>query len=145
MKNLIFIFLVIIFSCGSKARKSINKDDKVYQTNNFYQVYKLDSINSFYIVYLEKNKQKYKIVSEKKDNNKCEKIQIGQKYLFELTSILEQKIKLGDKEFSSSNSLMVNCYYFGKNTKICKEESEGIYDLFKTENLLGLCYVKPSN
>ena len=107
--------------------------------DSLFQVSKIDSVNSYYIVYLKKNNINYKIISKKETLYKCNKIQIGQFYFFKIKSLLNVNIKLNDHVISSSNNALVNCYTFEGNTKICKEE--GIYDLYKAINLKGLCLI----
>jgi len=138
MKNFIYIFFIATLSFCSKSVGTKSKLE--IDGGKLYSVSEIDSVNSFYIVYLEGQGKKYKVVSKKATSNGCNKIEKEQEYVFVLSSILNEKVKLGDKEFSSSNSLMVDCFSFDEKTKICKEESKGIYDLFKTRNLIGLCY-----
>lgn len=142
MKKLIPILLVILcFACAIKVRsyKSVEQADIIYKIDA------IDSVNSFYIIYAVKDNLKYKIVSKKGDIKGCKKIIVGKKYKFTLESILAEKIHLGDKEFSSSNSLNVDCFSFDENTEICKEQFKGINDLHKTKDLVGLCYSESRN
>lgn len=128
-------------TCATKVRS----DKSVEQADTIYRIDAIDSVNSFYIIYAAKDNQKYKIVSKKGNIEGCKKIMVGKVYKFTLESILAEKIKLGDKEFSSSNSLNVDCFSFDENTEICKEHSKGINDLHKTKDLVGLCYSAPRN
>lgn len=128
----IFFLSYILLSCKFKDNLIINK-------NQLYTVYKIDSINSYYLLYLRKKNKKFKVISSKTTNKKCRKTAIGDKIDVALESILDRKIKLGEGTITSSNNALVNCFYFEGNTKICKEEEEGIYDLFVTKNLNGLC------
>ena len=127
-----------MLSCTGATK--LSSDKSVEQADTIYRIDSIDSVNSFYTIYASKDNQKYKIVSKKGDTKDCKKIIVGKEYKFELESILAEKIKLGDKEFSSSNSLKVDCFSFEENTEICKEQSKGIHDLHKTKDLVGLCY-----
>lgn len=135
MKKFIILLLITIFAIGCCAKKQ-NQN----QIDTRYEVYKIDSINNFYIIYAQNDNIKYKIISEKQVDNSCKKIQLNKEYSFKLISILQQKIQLGDKTFSSADNLLVNCFTFEGNTKICREKD--ISDLHRAENLKGLCLVK---
>lgn len=137
------ILLVMLCCTGTATKVQSGKSEE--QADTIYRVDAIDSMNSFYIIYAATDKQRYKIVSKKVDINGCIKIKPGKEYRFNLESILAEKIKLGDKEFSSSNSLNVDCFAFEEHTTICKEQSKGIHDLHKTENLVGLCYLAHPN
>ena len=139
-----FMPILLVMLCCTGATK-VHSGKSAGQVDTIYTVDAVDSVNSFYIIYAAKNNQRYKIVSKKGDIKGCKKIMAGKEYKFNLKSILAEKIKLGDKEFSSSNSLNVDCFSFEGNTEICKEQSKGIYDLHKTEDLVGLCYSAPRN
>lgn len=142
MVKLIPILLAIL-SCTGPARVSSDKSSE--QTDTIFRIDAIDSVNSFYVIYAAKDNQSYKIVSKKGDIKGCRKIMVGEKYKFHLESILAEKVKIGGNEFSSSNSLKVNCFSFEDNTEICKEQSKGINDLHKTKDLVGLCYLPPRN
>jgi hypothetical protein len=139
-----FIPILLVMLCCTGATK-VHSSKSAEQADTIYTIDAIDSVSSFYVIYVAKDKQRYKIVSKKGDVKGCKKIVVGGGYKFNLESILAEKIKLGDKEFSSSNSLSVDCFSFEGNTEICKEQSKGIYDLYKTKNLVGLCYSAPSN
>jgi len=136
---LLLFLITILLSCNSKSFIYNNKDKEVIIPSKKYEILKIDSVNSFYIVYLKKDNKKYKVVSKKEVIKECDFIHVGSEYEFNLSSIRSEKYKFGNKTISSS--LVVNCFYFDKQTKICIEESEGIYDLFWTNQLKGLCYI----
>lgn len=144
MKTIISISIlacVIFFSCGKKIYNPVNQTEQnLAKNDSLYEIYKIDSINTFYIVYAKKNGTKFKIVSKKANSARCNKILVGSSYSLKLKSILKQEIKLGDKTISSSSNLLVTCFTFEENTKICREED--ITDLHYAENLIGLCFVK---
>ncbi|MDL2144383.1 hypothetical protein QQY79_17785 [Flavobacterium tructae] len=140
MKTIISISIlacVLFFSCAKKVSQPMNQ---TAEKDSLYEVYKIDSINTFFIVYAKRNGTKFKIVSKKTNSAPCNKILVGSSYNLKLKSILKQEIKLGDKTISSSSNLLVTCFTFEGNTKICREED--ITDLHHAENLIGLCFVK---
>lgn len=124
-----FILIAAYSSCMSKISSSQQQDN--------FKVYKIDSINSYYLVYCEKDAQKFKIVArmEAKMQNGNE-IKLGGFYNFALNIFPKNE---GDNPLTKS-ALNVNCYMFDKDTKICKEE--GINGLYTTANLSGLYYIK---
>ena len=147
MKTIISISIltcVLFFSCGKKVSLPVNqnelKDLNLAKNDSLYEIYKIDSINTFYIVYAKRKDTKFKIVSKKTNSTNCNKILVGSSYNLKLKSILKQEVKLGDKTFSSSANLLVTCFTFEENTKICREKD--ITDLHNAENLSGLCFIE---
>lgn len=136
MKKITIILLSVILSVSCKPR--IIKGMEEFKT---YKIYKIDSINTFYVVYAERDNQKYKIISKKQYKmNGFKKIRIGEVYSF--------KLDIQDYKNNDSNPLtnpnsapyIMRCYMFDKNTKICQEQ--GINGLYTTKNLKGLYYEK---
>lgn len=134
MKYIILILSIVLFAaCKTYA----------YQKNVGYKVYKIEQINSYYIVYCEKENQKYKIVSkinnDKYQKEKCKKIRIGQFYDFVLT-YYHPEDNNSNNPLTNTNTApyVIRCYMF-TDTKICEEE--GI-KLYTTRNLVGLYYKK---
>lgn len=140
---LILILNFVLFSCGEKLSHQTNKvkqnvSNHEVKNDSLYEVYKIDSVNIFYIVYARKNNTNFKIISKKTGLINCDKVLVDYYYNLKLKSILRQEVKLGDKSFSSAGNLLVNCFTFEGNTEICRED--GISDLYRAENLNGLCY-----
>jgi hypothetical protein len=111
-----------------------------YNTN--YLIKKIDKKHSWYIIYAERKDTLFKIVSyaEDKVDGNCKKIVVGEKYNFELKSKKEnapviEGIKLDPVGYTG-------CYVFDNETTICLEPKLGIYDLFYTNDLKGICYLK---
>lgn len=131
MKKIIaFLFFLCLVSC-TMFKKYSSKD------REYYKVTKLDSINNYYLIYAMKGDSIFKIVSEKNYVNSCKKIEIGKSYYLELISMSSTAPSIGGIKISPVNYLDVKCFYFSKNTKICKED--GIDELYSTKNLKGLC------
>ncbi|WP_277017292.1 hypothetical protein [Flavobacterium lindanitolerans] len=132
MKNLLIILtLLFIASCGTN--KKITKQEQQYR------VYKLDSINSYYLIYATLNDSIFKIVSKKDYITDCKKIKIGSNYFFKLKSMRENAPTIGNLKISPINHIDIKCFQFDENTQICKEE--GVYDLYFADNLKGLCFI----
>lgn len=142
MKIVIILASLCFFSCnGSRAVHM----DAVHQPEfssmgkkaATYQVYKIDSINHFYLVYAKKQDSLFKIVSQKESVQNCNRIRQGGVYEFILRSRSEDR-HVGGKEILPQNSLLVTCFYYDDSTKICLER-DSINDLHYAENLRGLC------
>lgn len=92
-----------------------------------HQVIKVDTLERGYIIYSVKNDSIFKILSARsKPSRKCEKIKVGAYYDF--------KLKLA-KYSVHMDSLLY------KEQKI-KFEKNSINDLFFSEHLIGLCYIR---
>ncbi|WP_298753793.1 hypothetical protein [uncultured Psychroserpens sp.] len=135
MKYLL-ILIIVLFSCNNK--KSIINESKVQESKQNYKVFKVDSIGSFYLIYLNKGNLNYKVISEMQSEKKAnELIEVGKEYSLSLSSVFNQKLKIKDKKVRAV-PLMVDCIQFEKNINICKEKELGINDLHYTSDLSGL-------
>lgn len=134
--TIIFFSLIFLFSCKSFHRNIIKNE------NSLYEIEKIDSINSWYIIYGKKNDSMYKILSQKtkQSSNLCEKIKIGKKYRFSLHSRNENPPTINGVKLQPQNYLDINCYFFDEKTQVCIEPERGIYNLYFTTDLQGLCY-----
>ena len=120
----VILFLLLFFKCTT------NKP-LIFKNDNYFLVKKIDSLDNVYIIYIERNDSIFKIVSKRESNN-CKPIQVGKYYLFKLKSVFPDnfgmKLDVGG----------VRVY----NTNIELEDDSVVWDLFITENLDGLCYIK---
>jgi len=107
-----------------------------------YLIKKIDKKNSWYIIYAERKDTLYKIVSYADNgiNENCKKIVVGRRYDFDLKSKKENAPMIGDVKLDPVG--YTGCYQFDDKTTICLEPKRGIYDLFYTNNLKGICYLK---
>lgn len=144
MKTYLLIYLLImIVSCNESKSISTNRnyDERTVQADSLYNVYKIDSINLFYLIYVKRRDTLYKIVSKKDEiDHENDKIKVGNYYAFKLHSFLKERLK-SNPELVPINYLDVNCFAFDKETNICLEK--GIPDLSFADNLKGLYYQKP--
>lgn len=132
-KKLIFLCLSgLILSCSQF--QSVNKKSDL---DSCY-VNRIDSIDNFYLIYVDKNDSLFKIVSQKEMIVNCKKIKVGSKYNFVLRSIRNNAPTIGNIKIVPVNHLDTHCYQFDTNTKICKED--GVHDLYFVDNLKGLCF-----
>jgi hypothetical protein len=95
-----------------------------------YQVYKIDSINSFYLIYALKGKERFKIITKKENESNCEDIQVDARYAFSLNSLTNDSLMPG----------VIDCIKLDSMTKICVEDS--VYELCTVNNVKGLCFEK---
>ena len=138
-------FGVCTFSCNSK--RIVNSSQTISQPKNLgrdfsYEIYQIDSINDYYLVFAKKSDSLFKIVSAKTTNNSCERIQLNKKYALSLHSIWTKPIVINNTDVSPSQTPHVTGLGFDDSTTIKIDRANGIYDLYKCENLRGLCYLK---
>ena len=135
MKNSIILLSMFLFACTSiKKQENISKADKLYN------VYKIDSINNYYLIYANRNDSLYKIVAQKEKKNNCNMIKSCLSYKFIIHSMRENPPKIGGIKIRPINYMDINCFQFDKETRICKED--GIFDLYFADNVKGLCFIK---
>jgi hypothetical protein len=145
MKNLITCLLLIIgnhfidsdFNHTSHFGVRISLTYEATDTN--YLVYKIDSVNSFYLIYAKWGDSFYKIISKKEERFDLPKIQVDSTYNFRLHS-RSANAHIGNMNIPRENSLLVNCFYFDDSTKICLEPPL-MTDLYFADNLHGLHFV----
>lgn len=138
MKNLIYLASVILFFSCVSTRKAMT----VKNVDTNYSIKKINKNNSWYIIYAERNDTLFKIVSyaENSIGQNCKKIVVNGKYDFELKSKKENAPIIGGVKLDPVG--YTGCYVFDKETTICLEPKRGIYDLFFTNDLKGICYLK---
>lgn len=139
MKKIFFLIIVLdIFSCThTKNVNIIPLDNSIHFTgNNLFNIYKIDSINSYYVIYAKKNSTIYKIVSKKEILPDCSRIYSGKGYTLNLISIWNKQNKIGEVEITPSAH--INCKSLDDSTKVCIERGY-INDIYIAENLKGLC------
>ena len=135
--NRIIIFLGCTFlffqlSCSDHKQKVVLNLEK--NVNDFYSVYKIDSINNYYLIYTLRKNIHYKIVSQKTPDAKGELIKKGNYYDFKVFSLLHL--------IDDSIPIMgpVGCIEVAENTEICVETEDSIYDVFHARNIKGLYF-----
>jgi hypothetical protein len=132
MKKIILLLIITIISLSCVTSKNKRKSD------DLYNVFKLDSINNYYLIYAKKHDTVYKIICQKQIVSHCNKLKLGTFYKFDLYSIRENAPVISGIKMNEVNYLDIKCYQFDENTSICKED--GIYDLYFARNIKGLCF-----
>lgn len=147
MKSHFFILsiLLIMFldvSC-SLSKNNIRQDEE--GTSN-YLIKKIKKVNSWYIIYAQRQDQLYKIVVREaaRPSPECKKIVIGKCYNLRLKSRQENAPVVNGVKLYPMNYLDVQCYCYDEETVICIEPKKGIYDLYYTDDLRGLFYIRQS-
>lgn len=142
MKNVLNVCFYLSIICFLSLCGCSNYTYSKSKYDSLYKVYKIDSINSYFVVYAEKAGGIYKIVS-KKNVDKCKsKIVPDRYYHFELVSIWNQPTMINGVNVSPSITPNVTCLGFDDSTRICIERENSINDLYEARNLKGLCIIK---
>lgn len=133
----IYSFLIVVITIISCKPSSIEKDNCCCSVE--YYISRIDSLNDYYIIYARERIKghDYKIVSKK---DKCEsknKIKQGGTYYLETSSIFTNIID-GKEEYIGDN---LSCIVMD-NSRFCKEPENFIFDVSKSKNLKGLCYIR---
>jgi hypothetical protein len=134
MKNITILLCMFLLACTS-----IKKQENISKTDDLYNVFKIDSMNSYYIIYATKKDSIYKIVSKKEKIYKCNIIKSGLSYKLKLHSMRDNPPTIGGVKIKPINYMDINCFQFDNETSICKEK--GIYDLYFADNINGLCII----
>lgn len=135
----IFVLATIVMLIACSSSKVDNTS--MGKSTSAYKVYKIDSINSYYLIYAKKGDSLYKIVSKKEDAKGFERIKINKSYEFELHSTLLNR-QIGNTTILPQNSLLVNCFSYDDSTKICLE-GDSIRDLYHADNIKGIYFIPP--
>nr|WP_198999668.1 hypothetical protein [Flavobacterium sp. ASV13] len=136
MKNYIIALGTIIFislSCKSSL--------PVIENKNLYEVYKIDSINEYYLIYAKRGDSLFKIVSKKEAADKQQEIKVNKSYPLKLHSRRENLPTIGGIKLEPINYLDVECFAYDKSTTICIER-DSINDLHYAENIKGKYFIK---
>ncbi len=139
MNRLVFVICLTLLSCinSKKVQPTVDNSRKDIDSS-LYKVYKIDSINTYYLIYAKRKDSLYKVVSKKGENvESLITIKIGGQYDLKLNSIWTKKIMIGGVNVSPSVTPNVTCLSFDDSTKICIER-DSINDLHQADNLLGL-------
>ena len=136
MKNLIFVLAAILIFFACTTSKKLITNEKLYR------IKEINKQNSWYVIYAEMNGNLHKIVSRQDDTHysNCKNIIVGKYYVFELKSRKENAPNVNGVKLDPIN--YTGCYQYDSITTICLEPKRGILDLFYTDDLNGICYLK---
>lgn len=135
--------ILVLYFCSQNIAANNNntllyKRTAIQKPDSIFSIYKIDSINSYYLIYAKMNDTLYKIVSRKIENSYCDKIELNKDYFLSLNSIWRKEMLIDGINVSPSVTPHVNCLHFNDSTAICLER-DSINDLYEAKNLLGLC------
>lgn len=127
--------LIVAVSCSSMQKATTDG-------NIGYLIKRIDKKNSWYIIYAKRKDTLYKIISKagSSDTNCKNIIAVGKWYDFVLKSNKQNAPVVGGVKLAPVS--YTGCYQFDSETTICLEPKKGIYDLFYTDDLKGICYLK---
>jgi hypothetical protein len=133
----LILFLGILFFSTTCSRKStasvINKKD-----STSYDVYKIDSIHTYYLIYARQMENNYKILSPKEKSDNCNEIKVNNRYRFKIHSIF---IVNGQPTIPASGINELSGWKFDDSTTINFEKGT-VWGLFLADNIKGLCFNK---
>ena len=137
--NKLFLILILIFvSCKSKKIGSETFKLKFELGIDVYaKVSKIDSIGNYYLIFIENDKDFFKVVSDKNQAKYYNgiKVEIGKNYKFRIQQKTNRKPSGGNDRFTPVNYLdIAQCRNFDE-TEICTESS---FELGTATNLKGL-------
>lgn len=140
MKHLIYLLFLGILLSSCTNTKKVTSASTIGEANYFIK--EINKKNSWYVIYAERKDTLYKIVTkvEADTNKNCKKIVVGKWYDLLLishksTAPIINGVKLDPVGYTG-------CYQFDSETTICLEPKRGVYDLFYTNDLKGICYLK---
>lgn len=136
------MFPAILFAgCTSAFQTSYKDNTNIAEQDSVYKIIKIDSVNSYYVISVDKIDQVFKIISKKDFQDKnCEQIEVGSKIPLQLQSILN----VGNKKVIPSNQIQeLSGWRLDDSTTIIFEK-EDVRDLFISRNLSGLCHIAES-
>jgi hypothetical protein len=131
---IIFVELIL----HSPPNHYLNSLNLVKKDSNNYQVYKIDSINNYYIIYAKSGVKLFKIVSPKFKINQCNKIIVDNVYKFHLHSMLYVN---GHSIIPANQKFEISGWRIDDSTTI-DFEGDSIRDLYYADNVKGLCIIK---
>lgn len=149
MNKIIFSFCIVSaiacnYCMNKPLQKKGNPSGNSAEYNNLregaFEVYKIDSVDNFYLIYAKKDGWEYKILSEKSNGKLCnELVAVNKKFDFKLRSAKEVTVGAADS-IRNVYLFNVSCLVYNDTTEICIEHKEGmIAGLFIADNIRGLC------
>jgi len=136
MKSAFAALSLILISCVS-----VSLNTRTQIENLSLEVYKIDSINSWYLIYARRNDSLFKIVSNKHDSisyQDAERILLYHFYKFKIESTTDHRKINGHEVLPQQN---INCFAYDLETRICFE-GDSIRSLYMASNIKGLYFIK---
>ena len=138
------LLLLITFTVVCFKSKWHNLPDQFAISSNsgnpdscYYRVYKIDSVNTYYIIYANQKGSIFKIISPKERIIGCNKITIDKIYKLDLYSLLFVK----GKPIIPANLLYQLSGWRVDDSTTINFEGDSIRNLYQAKNLKGLCLI----
>jgi len=132
-----FAFTIAVFSLMcSYSGSSGEISSSVNGDSSLYNIYKIDSVNNYYLIYAKKAGKLFKIIS-KKTEDKRKEIAVGKGYKLKLYSILAVN---GQPVIPQNQMYELSGWKIDDATTI-RFEGDSIRDLFYASNLRGLVLI----
>jgi hypothetical protein len=131
----IIIFTLLILSCSLSKSSTLGAPSytQFEDTNAVYKIYKIDSINSWYVIYARNGEYRYKIISQKCPPSQGVRIRKNKSYNLRLISTRHYPN-------APTNYLDISCFMLDEQTSMCLEPRKEIYDVHYTKDLKGLYF-----
>lgn len=136
MRVLFNVFLIVALFNGTAQKNNKilrGKNDGVKSSKAVYEIVRIDSIKNVYLIYGKKNDSIFKIVSSKTKIQNCIPIKEG--------DTLELVLKSSFRENFYQRKDITGVNYNGVLIRFDKTK-DVVWDLFTTENIKGICYIK---
>ena len=132
-----FLSIMILSFLSCSGVKQIN----LVPDKDSYKVNKIDSKNDWYFIYASRNDSTFMIVSKKVEvtNPDWEKIRPDNYYNFKLSSIIPV---INGVKMIPVNYLDFAGIELDKQTYVNINPDKGIFDIYSTDNLKGLFFIK---
>ena len=138
MRKIICLLVLLSAYSSCQTKKTVTQSANINEAK--YGITRIDSVNSYFIIYAEKDYRPYKIVSKKQSLHDCQKLKIGQFYGLHLKRLLHKSISTSQGMFPANDVELKNCIELDDSTEICRERY--MDDIYETDNIRGLCYIK---
>jgi hypothetical protein len=134
----ILSLMLLLVSCKTKVPQNNSKTISA----PLYEIYKIDSVKNYYIIYAKKDRLKFKILSKKQNQYQCDELKINSKYLLQILplSLNPQMFDSTSPNYLNRYSHSLVCYPLKDSTDVCVEN--GITDIYFTKDIVGLCFIK---
>ena len=127
--------------CSCRSSGVINSS--VARNSEGYLIEKIKSVNNWYVIYASKGDSLFKIIVKNEKVTACrQKVAVGGYFSLSLHSVGRQLYSIDGKPVQMMSYLEIQCHVYDDKTEFCTEPKKGIYDLYNTNDIVGLCYVK---
>ncbi len=128
------LYLFLLFGCSCVGAKKTIKSNS--NESSLYVINRIKKLEGWNVIYASKGDSIFKVITKQYKNQSSEcRIKKGKIYKLQLRWILE------NDQPQVSNYADVGCFDYGPKLRICIEPKKGIYKLYYTHSLKGLCFI----